>query len=255
MNKKILVVDDDPGLIDLLREALSRANYRVVFAQDGQEALRIFFTERPDLVILDIVLTSVVGWAVLDHIRELMDTPVIMLTALGQERDVVKGLREGADDYLAKPFSVQELLARCEAVLRRSHSERTEREDVYEDVVLRLDFRRSEVYVSGRKVGLSPLETRLLAALVRDANTVLDHQTLIDRSWGQGYGSRESLRVYIGYLRSKLRDDSPRPKLIETIRGFGYRYRRATLRDFPTWVHQQSSQTLVPVRTICAADD
>lgn len=226
-NPTVLVIDDEVDLRSLLQSTLERADYNVVLAAGGQEGLRAFFEARPVLAIVDIIMPDMSGWTVLERIREVSETPVIMLTALGQEADRIKGLKGGADDYVAKPFSPNELVARCEAVLRRTQWAKAQADqevDAYRDSVLQVNFRRREVYVTGEKVDLSPLEYRLLTALVQNPRIVVDPDELEDRAWGVGYGSRESLRVYIGNLRKKLNVSPEVPALIETVRGFGYRY-------------------------------
>jgi DNA-binding response OmpR family regulator len=163
------------------------------------------------------------GWALLDRMREVSETPIIMLTALTAEKDTVRGLKDGADDYISKPFRTDELLARCEAVLRRS-SGSANRELVYEDAVLKVDFQALEVRLEGRPLALSPQEFKLLATLVRNADRVMSPAKLAEIVWGSESGNRENLRMYISYLRKKLKDGSGRFNIIETIRGFGYRY-------------------------------
>ncbi|PZC45635.1 MAG: DNA-binding response regulator, OmpR family, contains REC and winged-helix (wHTH) domain [Chloroflexi bacterium] len=173
---------------------------------------------------MDVRLPVMDGWALLDRMREVSEIPIIMLTALTTENDTVRGLKGGADDYISKPFRTAELLARCEAVLRRS-SGPANRELVFEDAILKMDFQGLEVRLEGRPLALSPQEFRLLATLVRNADRVMSVAKLTETVWGSESGNRENLRMYISYLRKKLKDGSGRFNIIETIRGFGYRYR------------------------------
>jgi DNA-binding response OmpR family regulator len=191
-------------------------------APNGRDALRTFHAERPDLVILDVSMPELDGWQTLERIRELSDVPVLMLTAKAAEADRVRGLRGGADDYVAKPFAREELLARVEALLRRA-APRSEEAAVYGDALLRVDFLQRTVTVRGEEVSLTPLEYSLLAAFVRHPNQVLGHDQLLELAWGGDDVSRDQVKLYVGYLRRKLGvgEDAP----IETVRGFGYRYR------------------------------
>lgn len=225
MSVTVLVVDDDADVRDLLQTVLEQTQYKAVFADDGQEAIRSFFQVRPDLVILDVMLPGMTGWQVLERIREMANTPIIMLTASGIVQEKVRGLRAGADDYLTKPFSPEELIARCDALLRRSGKEAKGVQSSYNDAVLRVDFQQHTVYLEGGAVVLSPVEFKLLGALILNAGNVLEYDQLIKIVWGEGYSDRGGLRLYISYLRNKLNDDASKPKMIETVRGVGYRYK------------------------------
>lgn len=220
----ILVVDDEEDLRELTRLTLELAGHRVTVASDGMEGLRIFFSEPPDVVLLDIRMPAMDGWTLLERIREVSDVPVIMLTAYGQEWQKVQGLRGGADDYMVKPVGKQELLARIDAVRRRSTSAQGTR-DPYQDAVLSIDFRRHKVYVRSEEVHLSPIEFKLLAIFVQNRDMVLSADQLLDSCWGDRDSGPDSVRVYMNYLRKKLEDDPAKPRLLETVRGFGYRYR------------------------------
>ena len=226
--KKVLVIDDEDDIRMLLEVRLQRAGYVVVTAPDGLEGMRLFYSARPDLVILDIAMPVMDGWQVLERLREVSNVPVLMLTAAAQERDKVRGLKGGADDYITKPFSSEELLARVEAALRRSTVGLEEAEsNVYHDSETAIDFPRHEVVVRGEKIDLSPTEFRLLAVLTRHAGQVLSQDQLLDHVWGSEYAeSMDVVRLYIGYLRRKIERDPGKPELVETVRGFGYRYRR-----------------------------
>jgi DNA-binding response OmpR family regulator len=221
---RILVVDDDSDIRGLVRELLDRRGFAVTEAKDGQEALRRVFEERPDLVILDVAMPGLDGWATLERIRELSDVPVVMLTAKATELEKTRGLRAGADDYVTKPFGRQELLARIEGLLRRT-GRRAAETDVYSDAFVTIDFGQRTVTARGRPVELTPLEFRLLTAFVRHPNQVLAHDQLLELAWGDAHAAREQVKLYVGYLRKKLAPDDPDSVPIETRRGFGYAYR------------------------------
>jgi DNA-binding response OmpR family regulator len=224
---RVLVVDDESDIRGLVLELLQRAGYDVVEAPDGNEALRRFYADHPDLVILDVQMPGVDGWSVLERIRELSDVPVIMLTARAEELDKVRGLRAGADDYVTKPFGRQELLARVQAHLRRSR-DRQEELKHYADEFVEVDFAQRAVHAGGERVSLTPLEFRLLSAFVRHPNQLLSHDQLVELAWGgAGSAERDQVKLYVGYLRRKLGDAPHGESPIETVRGFGYRYRSA----------------------------
>ena len=220
----VLVVDDEPDVRSLLGELLGRVGYEVVEAVDGRAGLRAVYEHRPDLVVLDVSMPLLDGWQTLERIREVSDVPVLMLTARQSELERVRGLKAGADDFVGKPFGRQELLARVEALLRRSGG-RAEPAEAYADRLLAVDFARREVTVSGREARLTPLEFRLLAAFVRHPHQVLSREQLLELAWNDPYAvSPEQVKLAVGYLRRKLgfpADGSP----LQTVRGFGYRYR------------------------------
>jgi DNA-binding response OmpR family regulator len=228
MNRyRILVVDDDPDIRLLLRELLERTGYDVDEAADGRAALRSFFENPPSLVILDVTMPDMDGFQVLERLRDLSDVPVLMLTARSQELEKVRGLGAGADDYVAKPFGRQELLARLQALLRRSGG-KTEVVEAYADETLEIDFAQRRVVMEGRDVQLTPLEFKLLAAFVQNPGQVLSRGQLLEIVWGDPYGvSGDQVKLYVGYLRRKLVPDAPETAPIETVRGFGYRYRKS----------------------------
>jgi DNA-binding response OmpR family regulator len=222
---RVLVVDDDADIRGLLRQLLERAGYAVVEAPDGREGLRTLYSASPDLVLLDVSMPGLDGWQTLERIRDLSEIPVLMLTARTAELEKVRGLKAGADDYVAKPFGRQELLARVEALLRRAKP-REERPETYADGLVRIDFAQREVNVGGTKVALTPLEFKLLTAFVRNPNQVLSSDQLLELVWGDATGgSRARTKLYVGYLRKKLDTAAPGAVPIETVRGFGYRYR------------------------------
>jgi len=224
----ILVVDDDADTRGLVRRLLERAGYGVREAEDGLAGLRELFALTPDLVLLDVTMPGLDGWATLERIREVSEVPVVMLTARDTEVERVRGLSHGADDYVAKPFGRQELVARVHALLRRVGTASAEATESYADAYLEIDFKQHLVRVAGRDVALTPLEFRLLAAFVRHPNQVLSHDQLLELVWGDSFGvSRDQVKLYVGYLRRKLGLDDPAAVPIETVRGFGYRYRKA----------------------------
>jgi DNA-binding response OmpR family regulator len=222
---RILVVDDEGDIRELLRELLSRAGYDVEVAEDGRAGLRALFAARPDLVVLDVNMPGLDGWQTLERMRDVSEVPVLMLTARTGELEKVRGLTRGADDYVTKPFGRQELLARVQALLRRSTA-RAESLETYADDVLSIDFAQRSVMVGDRDVSLTPLEFKLLTAFVRHPNQVLSREQLLQLVWGDSFGvSGDQVKLYVGYLRRKLSPDSPEDAPVETVRGFGYRYR------------------------------
>jgi two-component system KDP operon response regulator KdpE len=225
---KILIVDDEPHLLKLLRSNLEAAHYRVISAMDGKSALQMLDREGADLIVLDIMMPGMDGFEVLQKVRENSVIPVILLTAKDQEVDVVKGLRFGADDYVRKPFSVHELLARVEAVLRReapSDDLMTQKPFVAGDFTM--DFQKRRVIVNGKQVKLGPTEWKLLSQLVQNAGRVMLHADLLRKVWGPEYGGEtEYLRVYVNYLRNKIEQDPSHPKFILTEHGVGYMFKK-----------------------------
>jgi DNA-binding response OmpR family regulator len=222
----VLVVEDSDDIRHLVTALLDRAGLSVTGAAGGREALREFYDVRPDLVVLDIGLPDMEGWEVLDRLRELSDTPVLMLTAQGAELDKVRALRAGADDYVTKPFGRQELLARVEALLRRRRG-RTDREEasLLAAGPIALDLRAHEARIDGELLDLTALEFRLLSALVRHAGQVLSAEQLLELVWNDPLGGgRDRVKIYVGYLRRKLAQAGA-GDLIETVRGVGYRCR------------------------------
>ncbi|HYV17355.1 MAG TPA: response regulator transcription factor [Conexibacter sp.] len=221
---EVLVAEDEDDVRQLLRVLLERAGHSVTEAVNGLQALDLLQSTRPDLVVLDVTMPELDGWQTLERIRDLSDVPVLMLTARAGELDKVRGLKSGADDYVTKPFGRQELLARVEALLRRT-SGPPEVRAPYEDGAVRVDYRASEVTVEGRVVQLTRLEFKLLSAFVRHPGETLSRDRLLELVWGdrETLGS-DQVKLYVGYLRRKLGWDAAMSP-IETVRGFGYRYR------------------------------
>ncbi len=219
---KALVVDDDLALADILSFTLSRAGYEVSVAHDGLTALEVWSSEAPDLIILDLNLPKLDGLAVCQQIRSQSDTPIIILSVRAEEDDVVRGLKLGADDYIIKPFSPRQLIARSEAVLRRAVTSSVS-QDPIETGNLSLDPSRREVSICGQsKTRLTPLESRLLEVLMRNNGQVLTTDFLIDHIWGPEGGDRGMLKQLIYRLRMKIEADTSEPKCIKTVLGIGY---------------------------------
>lgn len=225
MRETVLVVDDEKHIVELVGLYLSKEGYRVVNASDGGEALERIGEEDPALVILDIMLPEVDGLEVLRELRRTSEIPVIMLTAKEGEVDKVVGLELGADDYLTKPFSPRELVARVKAVLRRVEAPlHEERVLSHRDLVLDTEKRRVEV--AGSEVELTAREFDLLHVLMANPGIVLSRKRLLEKVWGYNYaGETRTVDVHILHLRDKLGDRSSEPRYIETVRGVGYRFK------------------------------
>jgi DNA-binding response OmpR family regulator len=222
---RVLVIEDDKDISLGIRTVLSRNGFEVASSADGKQGLRDFHVARPDLVVLDIGLPTLDGWAVLERIRDLSDVPVLILTAHGTEADKVRGLHGGADDYLTKPFGNGELAARVEALLRRPRAEQAQAE-VYDDGRLVVRLADREVSVGGAPVRLTPTEFRLLAALIRRPGQVLNPDQLLELAWNDPLGvGPERVKFGVMRLRRKLGQGPGEPGAsIEAVRGFGYRY-------------------------------
>ncbi len=221
---KILVVDDDESLLSVVESALKREGFDVITATDGSEGLRSAFQNHPDLVILDIMLPGMSGLETCRRLRELSDMPIIMLTAMSRESDIVRGLTLGADDYVTKPFSIDELIARVYACLRRGRGRHTgEKSSVITVGRLTVDFARRKVTIDGEQVELTPTEFQLLSYLVRNRGVVIPHQRLLKEIWGPEYADQlDYLRLYVRYLRRKIERDPSKPEIIKTEWGVGY---------------------------------
>src|SRR5437773_9106954 len=224
---RVLIVDDEPDVRALVSTALgyTQEAVEVLEAADGDEALAIIRTQEPDIVVLDLAMPSRDGFSVLGELRRESMLPVIVLTARGLEHDKIRGLELGADDYMTKPFSPRELLARIETVLRRTTRPRGEApRGVIEAGPLRIDIGGRRVFLSGEEVRLTRTEFVLLAELAARRGEAAAHETLLEKVWGPEYrGENHYLKVYIGRLRDKLEDDASEPRLIVNVRGVGYR--------------------------------
>jgi len=223
----ILVVDDEPRLLAFLRSELKASGYRVSVAHDGKGALRAAAARGPELVILDVMLPDMDGFEVCRRLREESTVPILMLTARTGEADKVEGLDAGADDYLTKPFSTSELLARVRALLRRTRAvEAAGPGDDFRTGDFVIDFQQRRVEMRGEEVRLTPTEYKLLAELCRNAGRVMLREDLLARVWGTAYHREvEYVWVYIGYLRNKLEKDPKHPEYILTHPGVGYSFR------------------------------
>lgn len=226
-NEKILVVDDEENIAELISYNLTSNGYKVIIANNGNDAVKLAVEEKPNLILLDLMIPGKDGYDVCKDIRsnsETRSTPIIMLTAKSEELDKILGLELGADDYITKPFSVRELLARVKAVLRRfSISEPENNILVFGN--LTADFDKREILVNDKKLDLTLKEFELLEILIRNKGKILTRDTLLDKIWGYEYiGETRTVDVHIRYLRKKIELDDKNPKLIETIRGVGYRF-------------------------------
>jgi two-component system KDP operon response regulator KdpE len=222
----ILVVDDEPKIARLIRATLGVEGYEVLHAADGAIGVEMVETERPDVVLLDVMMPRMDGFQACRRIRELSDVPIVLLTARGAEADRIRGLDLGADDYLVKPFSPGELAARVRAIRRRARPETAQATPVYDDGTLRIDFDRREVVRDGEPVTLSRTELRLLWVLAQNPGRVFLHEELRDRVWGEEYGaSSEQLRTYVKYLRRKIEPRPAAPCYVLSRPGVGYLFR------------------------------
>jgi DNA-binding response OmpR family regulator len=227
---KVLVIEDDPGIIEVVSLCfqLRWSGTNVISAANGRDGVALVETESPDVVILDIGLPDIDGYQVLKEIRRFSDVPVLMLTVRGEDTDIAKGLELGADDYITKPFSHIELIARVQAVLRRSQGLAvTDEERPFTSGKLTVDFARNEVTLAGHPVKLTSTERKLLYYLIRNEGRILSHESLLAKVWGDSYvDARDLLRVHIQHLRQKLEDNAESPNIIVTEHGIGYKFIR-----------------------------
>ena len=227
---KVLVIEDDPGIIEVVSLCfqLRWSGTALISATNGAKGLELVETESPDVVILDIGLPDVDGYQVLREIRRFSDVPVIMLTVRSEDTHIARGLELGADDYITKPFSHIELLARVQAVLRRAQGlSVSEDERPFSAGKLSVDFVRNEVLLDGKPVKLTSTERKLLYYLIRNEGRILSHESLLAKVWGETYiDARDLLRVHIQHLRQKLEDDTESPNIIVTEHGMGYKFVR-----------------------------
>ena len=226
-NEKILVVDDEEHIIELIKYNLISTGYQVITCNNGIDAVNLAVDEKPNLVLLDLMIPGKDGYEVCKDIRskhEIKNIPIIMLTAKSEELDKILGLELGADDYITKPFSVRELLARVKAVLRRMNI-REEESNVFILGDLVANFDKREIKVKDKKVDLTLKEFELLEILIKNRGKILGRELLLDKIWGYEYiGETRTVDVHIRYLRKKIEDDDKNPNFIETIRGVGYRF-------------------------------
>lgn len=223
MSQTILLVEDDESFREVLAYSLRREGYEVREARDGQEALVNARDDTPDLIVLDVMLPGLDGFSICRILRAEMDTPIILLTARMGEMDKIVGLESGADDYVTKPFSTGELVARIRAVMRRARPAHNGL--VIEQGPLRLNLERRRAYRQERELTLSPKEFDLLAELMRHPGIALSRDTLMDRVWGYDFmGDTRTVDVHIRWLREKIEEEPSNPAYIQTVRGVGYRF-------------------------------
>lgn len=224
MAAKILIVDDDRTLLRFVGNYLEKEGYEVLATDNGPKALRAFFDSRPNLVFLDVMMPGMDGWEVCARLREMADTPIIMLTAKTAETEKLRGFRLGVDDYITKPFSLAELGARARAILSRTVPQSEAEPPVYRVGDLEVDMRRREARLDGKILDLTPTEFRLLVALASRSGEAVSQEELISDVWGDNRETTPSaLRRYIWFLRQKLEPDPESPSRLQNIRGYGYR--------------------------------
>jgi DNA-binding response OmpR family regulator len=221
----VLIADDDPSILKLMSIHLKQAGYEPILASDGKEALSLVEAENPALVVLDIRMPEMNGFEVCRHIRTSSDVPIIMLTISNQDEDVLQGLKSGADDYVTKPFSVEVLLARIQAVLRRTKFPKEVARPELHSGRLVIDFEQHRVSVAGKEVKLTATEYKILSLLARHAGRVFTQDQLLEQVWGWEYrGESHILQVTISRLREKIEDNPRDPKYIVTRVGIGYSF-------------------------------
>ena len=225
--KKILVIDDDYSLCQMIKFSFNRAGAQVFTAHDGREGLHQFYNHRPDLVVLDVRMPDIDGWEACRQIRMLSNVPIIMLTTLDKDEEIIRGLNFGADDFVTKPFSREVLMARVLALLRRAETPVEIGSPSYRDNYLVIDLEKHLVFVLDKPVQLTATEFRLLAFLFQNAGQILTYQTILDRVWGWEYkDSIDYVHVYLSHLRRKLEEDPRNPRYLLTERGIGYRFEK-----------------------------
>jgi len=235
--KKLLIVDDDIDLCRSITHAFVAEGLQVETANDGGEGIQAFLKHRPDLVLLDIRMPEIDGWELCRQIRMTGDTPVIMLTTLDEDQEIVRGLQIGADDFVTKPFSLDVLLARVQAIFRRSATFiQTQNELTYYDGYLSVDLARHEVKRDGEAIHLSGTEFRLLRYLLKHAGRVLTYQAILHHVWGTDCHNPEYVHVYLWHLRKKLEQNPRRPKYLLTEHGFGYRFVSHMRAPIRSWI-------------------
>ena len=221
---KVLVIDDDPTMLALVRAGLTPEGFQVVTANNGKEGLRMAYDHRPDIILLDVMMPEMNGFDVCQRLRHVCDTPIVMLTGKSERQDVIKGLTLGADDYIIKPFNLEELKARLHPVLRRAGPQLGGGwRSVYDDGHLRIDLTEGTVSRQGEPIHLAPTESRLLMVLVSQMGRTVPQEELLTSVWGPQC-SQESgyLSVYMRYLRRKIEDDPSNPRYVRTRWGVGY---------------------------------
>jgi two-component system KDP operon response regulator KdpE len=222
---RILAVDDEIEIVRALERSLAAHGFEVFTASSGEEALEAISLHRPDLVLLDLGLPSMSGLEVIKRVRAQSNLPIIVLSVKGTEHDKVQALDLGADDYVSKPFGMNEVLARVRVALRHSAQVDSGTEAIFSAGPLRVDFAQRLVQVNGQEVKLTPTEYDLLKALIKNSGKIMTRQMLLSQVWGTGYGAESHyLHVYVGQLRRKIEPDPAHPRFILTISGVGYRF-------------------------------
>ena len=224
IDSKVLLIDDDADLLQLATVIFKKEGAQIITARDGLEGVSKLFTHHPDLIILDVMMPGINGFEVCEKIRQVSDTPLIMLTALNHEQEMLRGLEAGADDFLSKPFNAEILVARAKTVLRRSEHMKSQSDAFhYNNGHLSIDVERRDVLIKGKRIKLTPVEFRLLAYLARNAGKVLTFQQILTNVWGNEYsGSMDYVHVYVSHLRRKLGENTKSPRYILTLHGVGY---------------------------------
>lgn len=224
MNEKILMIEDDKTIIRFLKISLETNGFKVIRAENGIEGISIFMTDNPDLILLDLGLPDIDGIEVLSQIRSQSEIPILIVSAREQEKEKVEALDLGADDYITKPFHINELLARIRVALRK-HTSDVVKAKIFELDALKIDFEKHKIIVNDQEIHMTPIEFKLLVLLVENAGKVLTHSYIIKQVWG--YNSAEdsqSLRVFMANIRRKIEKDSSHPRYILTEVGVGYRF-------------------------------
>ena len=230
---RICVVDDEPSILRLLQSNLAAKGYEVLVAQSGPETLELIAHRPTDIFVIDLILPGMSGLDLIRRVREQSATPIIVLSGIGDERSKVDALEQGADDYVTKPFSVEELHARIRASMRRAAGAQSV-EPIFTSGDLSVNFDRREVRLSGQPVKMTPTEYDLLKYMVQNAGKPLTHRMLLTAVWGPGYHDKvQYLRVFMGHLRKKLEQNSGRPQFIVTDPGVGYRFCAETREESP----------------------
>jgi DNA-binding response OmpR family regulator len=237
IDKTVLIIDDDADLLQLASLIFKKAGCEVIIANDGLDGISKFFIHRPNLIILDVMMPGSNGFDVCQRIRHVSDEPLIMLTALNQEKDMLRGLAAGADDFLSKPFNPDILLARARTLLRRRDrlSENgtlngNSTSFCYNDGYLSIDIEKHEVLIHRKRVKLTPMEFRLLVYLARNGGKLLTFEKILGNVWGNEYrGSMDHVHVYISHLRRKIEEQPKKPRYIVTVHGMGYIFEKQEL--------------------------
>ena len=228
IDQKVLLIDDDADLLHLAGLIFKKAGAQIFTARDGLEGISKLFTCNPDLIILDVMMPGTNGFEVCQRIRQVSNAPIIMLTALNQEQEMLRGLEAGADDFLTKPFNAEVLLARAKTVLRRSANGNAQNTNFqFNNGHLSIDIERHHVLVDEKRVKLTPVEFRLMVYLARNAGKVLTFNHILSNVWGDQYmGSIDYVHVYVSHLRNKIEENAKDPRYILTVHGVGYMFER-----------------------------